>query len=199
MNIKNLFITDERFNSQRWTKAFPDAEVVVSASLPPSTPRGSMVWILTDTNNWLDMIAYYTQNNCTVVAMSRQQNIDELREALEAGARGYIDALSNVDTLKQVANSISENAMWLPATLVARMVSTLSSVIKQQESSNVDLNVLTDREREVTSLILKGASNKEVARQLDITERTVKAHLTSIFSKLGARDRMHLMLLSKGL
>ncbi|WP_151669233.1 response regulator transcription factor [Nitrincola schmidtii] len=199
MNIKNLFITDERFNSQRWTKAFPDAEVVVSASLPPSTPRGSIVWILTDTNNWLDMIAYYTQNNCTVVAMSRQQNIDELREALEAGARGYIDALSNVDTLKQVANSISENAMWLPATLVARMVSTLSSVIKQQESSNVDLNVLTDREREVTSLILKGASNKEVARQLDITERTVKAHLTSIFSKLGARDRMHLMLLIKGL
>lgn len=199
MNIKHLFITDERFNSQRWTKAFPDAEVVVSASLPPSTPRGSIVWILTDTNNWLDMIAYYTQNNCTVVAMSRQQNIDELREALEAGARGYIDALSNVDTLKQVANSISENAMWLPATLVARMVSTLSSVIKQQESSNVDLNVLTDREREVTSLILKGASNKEVARQLDITERTVKAHLTSIFSKLGARDRMHLMLLIKGL
>ena len=199
MNIKNLFITDERFNSQRWTKAFPDAEVVVSASLPPSTPRGSIVWILTDTNNWLDMIAYYTQNNCTVVAMSRQQNIDELREALEAGARGYIDALSNVDTLKQVANSISENAMWLPATLVARMVSTLSSVIKQQESSNVDLNVLTDREREVTSLILKGASNKEIARQLDITERTVKAHLTSIFSKLGARDRMHLMLLIKGL
>lgn len=199
MNIKNLFITDERFNSQRWTKAFPDAEVVVSASLPPSTPRGSIVWILTDTNNWLDMIAYYTQNNCTVVAMSRQQNIDELREALEAGARGYIDALSNVDTLKQVANSISENAMWLPATLVARMVSTLSSVIKQQESSNVDLNVLTDREREVTSLILKGANNKEIARQLDITERTVKAHLTSIFSKLGARDRMHLMLLIKGL
>ena len=199
MNIKNLFITDERFNSQRWTKAFPDAEVVVSASLPTSTPRGSIVWILTDTNNWLDMIAYYTQNNCTVVAMSRQQNIDELREALEAGARGYIDALSNVDTLKQVANSISENAMWLPATLVARMVSTLSSVIKQQESSNVDLNVLTDREREVTQLILKGASNKEVARQLDITERTLKAHLTSIFSKLGARDRMHLMLLIKGL
>lgn len=198
MNIKHLFITDDRFSSQRWMKAFPNAEVVVSASLPASTPSGTMVWILSGTSNWLDMIAYYAKNNCTVVAMSRQQNIDELREALEAGARGYIDALSNVETLKQVANSISENAMWLPASLVARMVSTLSSVVKQQESSNVDLNVLTDREREVTSLILKGATNKEIARQLDITERTVKAHLTSIFSKFGARDRMHLMLLVRG-
>ncbi|TVQ68516.1 MAG: DNA-binding response regulator [Oceanospirillales bacterium] len=198
MNTQHLFITDERFSSQRWKKAFPDAEVFIAKSLPPSTSPGSIVWVLTGSDNWLDMIAYYTQNNCKVVAMTRQQNINELREALEAGSRGYIDALSNVDTLKQVADSISSNAMWLPAPLVAKMVSTLSTVIKQQESSKVDLSVLTDRERQVTQSILKGATNKEIARQLDITERTVKAHLSSIFNKLGARDRMHLMLLIKG-
>lgn len=198
MNNKHIFITDERFNSQRWTKAFSDAQVIIPASLPPAVASGSIVWVLTQSPNWLELIAYYTQNKCKVVAMSRQQNIDELREALESGARGYIEALSNVDTLQQVANSISADAMWLPATLVARMVGTFSTIIKQQETSNVDLSILTDREREVTQIILKGATNKEIARHLDITERTVKAHLSSIFNKLGARDRMHLMLLVRG-
>ena len=198
MNNIYLFITDERFSNQRWNKAFPEAQVVVSNSLPPSVPSGSLVWILTGSSNWLDKVTFYTQNNCNVVAMTRQQNIDELREALEAGARGYIDALSNVDTLQQVAKSISANAMWLPAPLVARMVGTFSSIIKQKETSKVDLSLLTERELEVTQTILQGATNKEIARHLDITERTVKAHLSSIFNKLGARDRMHLMLLVRG-
>lgn len=195
---RHLFITDERFSSQRWIKAFPGAQVIVSESLPPAVPTDSIVWVLTGAHNWLEMITYYTQNKCKVVAMSRQQNIDELRDALEAGARGYIEALSNVDTLQQVAESITANAMWLPAPLVARMVGTFSSLIKQQETNHTDLSLLTDREREVTQIILKGATNKEIARQLDITERTVKAHLSSIFNKLGARDRMHLMLLVRG-
>ena len=198
MNHKHLFITDESFSSQRWIKAFPDADVVVSVSLPPAVPSGSTVWILTGTSNWLDLIAYYTQNKCAVVAMSRQQGIEELRQALEVGARGYIEALSNVDTLQQVAKSVAANAMWLPATLVARMVGAISTLVKQNESSKVDLSILTDREREVTETVIKGATNKEIARQLDITERTVKAHLSSIFNKLGARDRMHLMLLVRG-
>lgn len=198
MNIKHLFITDERFSSQRWTKAFPDAQIIISASLPPAIPSQSMVWVLTGTDNWLDMVSYYAQSNCKVVAMSRRQNIDELRDALQAGARGYIEALSNVETLKQAAESISANAMWLPAPLIARMINTLSPMIKQQESSHVDLSVLTEREREVTQSIMKGSTNKEIARHMNITERTVKAHLSSIFSKLGARDRMHLMLLIKG-
>lgn len=198
MNTQHLFITDKRFSSQRWQKAFPDAVVAKSVSLPPAVPKHSTVWVLTQTDNWLELITYYTQNQCRVIAMSLQQNIEELRQALEAGARGYIEALSTVETLQQVSKSVSADAMWLPAPLVARMVGTISTILKQQETSRVDLSILTERELEVTQTILKGATNKEIARQLDITERTVKAHLSSIFNKLGARDRMHLMLLVKG-
>jgi DNA-binding NarL/FixJ family response regulator len=60
------------------------------------------------------------------------------------------------------------------------------------------LAVLTQRELEVARKIADGASNKEVARDLDITERTVKAHAGAIFEKLGARDRLHLSLIVHG-
>jgi DNA-binding NarL/FixJ family response regulator len=48
---------------------------------------------------------------------------------------------------------------------------------------------LTPREIEVLTLVLEGLANKQIARRLGITERTVKAHLTSTFSRIGVRDR----------
>ena len=51
---------------------------------------------------------------------------------------------------------------------------------------------LTRRERELVALVAAGASNKEIAERLSIAERTVKAHLTSIFRKLGVSSRLHL-------
>ncbi len=78
------------------------------------------------------------------------------------------------------------------------MIGILSDVLKQQQRDEVDLSILTEREKEVTQAVITGASNKEIARQLDITERTVKAHLSAIFQKLDVRDRMHLMLVVRG-
>jgi DNA-binding NarL/FixJ family response regulator len=60
------------------------------------------------------------------------------------------------------------------------------------------LATLTRREQEVACAIANGASNKEIARQLGITERTVKAHTGSVFQKLKARDRLHLALMING-
>jgi two-component system NarL family response regulator len=57
------------------------------------------------------------------------------------------------------------------------------------------LAYLTRREREIAELIGNGECNKQIARQLTITERTVKAHLTEIFRKLGIADRLKLALL----
>jgi len=54
------------------------------------------------------------------------------------------------------------------------------------------LTGLTRRERELVALVAAGASNKEIAERLSIAERTVKAHLTSIFRKLGVSSRLHL-------
>jgi DNA-binding NarL/FixJ family response regulator len=67
---------------------------------------------------------------------------------------------------------------------------------KMAPQANLDWQAkLSQREIEVTQAIAKGASNKVVARQLDISERTVKAHVTAIFEKLGVTDRLKLVLL----
>ena len=58
---------------------------------------------------------------------------------------------------------------------------------------------LSVREQETAELLARGASNKEIARELDITERTVKAHVSALLEKLGARDRLQLSLIINGI
>ena len=60
------------------------------------------------------------------------------------------------------------------------------------------LEVLSQRERQVAEAASRGSTNKEIARTMGITERTVKAHLSAAFDKLGVRDRMQLSLLVNG-
>jgi DNA-binding NarL/FixJ family response regulator len=57
---------------------------------------------------------------------------------------------------------------------------------------------LTQREYEIATLVGNGETNKQIARRLDITERTVKAHLTEVFRKLDIADRLKLALIVKG-
>ncbi len=194
----HYFVTDHKFNSSRWLKAFPDATLLESVTIPPSINANSVIWIVSQIDHWIELVSFYSQAGCKVIVLTRSEDIDELRAALEAGARGYLNALGNVESLIQASNSVENGAMWLPAILVSRMIGNLSKLLEPKANTDAVLEKLTEREREVTEAILTGATNKEIARSLNITERTVKAHLSSIFSKLGARDRMHLMLLVRG-
>jgi RNA polymerase sigma factor (sigma-70 family) len=77
---------------------------------------------------------------------------------------------------------------------VVRVLSTtLDSDENARRAVGALLASLTERERGVAEAVASGLSNKEVARRLGITERTVKAHLSSAFRKLGVRDRMQLV------
>jgi DNA-binding NarL/FixJ family response regulator len=63
---------------------------------------------------------------------------------------------------------------------------------QNEENGRQVLAELTDRQREVAQLVASGANNKEIARTLNITERTVKAHLTEVFDRLKISDRLQL-------
>lgn len=193
-----LFITEEGFISPRWRQSFPGARIVVTPEEAPS-PSPELIWVLTAIPGWTEQIRHHVAEGRRVLAMTRQPQLEELRQALSAGARGYTEALASRDILTQAARTVTAGGLWLPAPLVSKMVGLLSQLLEQQPAGGgCDLSPLTDRERQVTAEVLKGASNKRIALELDITERTVKAHLSSIFEKLGARDRMHLMLLVRG-
>ena len=101
--------------------------------------------------------------------------------ALDAGAAGYLlkdaDPVALVDAVRAVANGQSP--------LDPRVARTYLSTRRRGATAPE----LTDREREVLALVGMGLANKQIARRLDIREGTVKAHLTSVFQRIGVRDR----------
>lgn len=82
-----------------------------------------------------------------------------------------------------------------------RLIADLASAHQQPSMINNSSRVLaalTEREKEIALLVSKASSNKRIASRLDVTERTVKAHLSSIFRKTNTHDRLQLALLLNG-
>jgi DNA-binding NarL/FixJ family response regulator len=80
-----------------------------------------------------------------------------------------------------------------------RVMASADGLVAQISSSKaVSLDELTKRERQVAKAVADGLSNREIAARLSISERTVKARLTSVFQKLNVRDRVQLALLLRG-
>ena len=101
--------------------------------------------------------------------------------------------------LQQVAAVVQNGGVWIGEGLMKRLlVASAALLSKRPSDGDAWRNVLTAREQEVAVAVAAGASNKEIARQLAITERTVKFHVSAVLEKLGARDRLQLSLIING-
>jgi DNA-binding NarL/FixJ family response regulator len=120
----------------------------------------------------LDAIARFA---APVLMLTAYGTADEIERALAAGAKGYLLKGAPLDDIERAIAAVS------------RGESSLDARVKAQLSSRSGRARLTAREREVLRLL--GSSNKEIASALNISERTVKFHVTSIFNKLGADSR----------
>lgn len=122
---------------------------------------------------------------------------------LEKGAKGYLNTHAHPDRLKQAVHSILTGHVWVGQQLLQKMIQLLHQDT-QPKSDNPPSSPpawqqhLTDREVETIEHILKGESNQQIAKALNISERTVKAHLHNIFEKLGVKDRLALALFILG-
>ena len=195
----HLFLTEPGFHTPRWQNAFPGASVVQSADQAAqwaAKTHPQFAWVLTGTKDWERQVAAFARHGSSVIAMTRNPAMDELRVALGQGARGYVHAVSAPVLLRQAAEVVQGGGMWLPPEVVNGVVRALSGAASgsgdMTSSMDAALAGLSDRERAVAEAVATGLSNKEVARRLGITERTVKAHLSAVFRKLGLRDRMQL-------
>jgi DNA-binding NarL/FixJ family response regulator len=127
--------------------------------------------------------------------------------ALKAGAKGYYTRTIDSAHLKKAVEAVQKGEIWVQRKLIPRLVAGLISLTEtRQKASNESngeldrrLECLTLRQRGVADLIARGASNKEIASELNVSERTVKSHLTGMFRNVGVSDRLQLaLLLSKG-
>jgi len=115
-------------------------------------------------------------------------NEDELMlRGLRAGARGYLLKDTDRQTLLDTIQAAARGETLLTPEVVNRILSyTTAGATAASSKSTIDL---TDREQQVLEAAALGERNKEIARRLGITERTVKAHLTSIYNKFGVDSR----------
>lgn len=109
--------------------------------------------------------------------------------ALSAGADGFILKDTPVDELAKAIRQVAGGGAWLDPQITPTVLSTYRQTSLPRAAQAEKLEELTDREREVLALVGRGLSNQEVAAELYITEATVKTHVSSIFTKLGVRDR----------
>jgi DNA-binding NarL/FixJ family response regulator len=129
---------------------------------------------------------------------------DDMELALfKAGARGCCRRDIDPQLLKRVVLAVQIGELWIRRSLTPRLLdelgASLHSAIQSRRATVGRLAYLTRREQEIAALIANGGTNKQIAQQLAISERTVKAHLTEIFRKLGIADRLKLALLVAGL
>lgn len=134
-----------------------------------------------------------------IILMTSTTNDREGLAALKAGARGYCNLEMDPVLLKKAVSVVVKGEIWVARNVFAPLLEELTSLTERRHKEfppNLDtrLDRLTPREREIAQLIGGGASNKEIAGRLNITEATVKAHLTAIFRKLGLSDRLGLAL-----
>ncbi|MDR5886227.1 response regulator transcription factor [Vreelandella janggokensis] len=194
--MNHLFVTQDQALMPRWQAAFAEAECVTVEQAEARADADTLVWLLKEEHvNEESSLVRRLSQRATVVVLSMMPENGAAMEALQQGARGYAHALSPADSLKQIATVVMNQGIWVPADLMAQVMGSTWRLLNgdEQVQSSV-LEVLTQREREVALAVAKGASNKVVARELDITERTVKAHLTAIFAKLDIHDRLQLII-----
>ncbi len=134
-----------------------------------------------------------------VIVMTPVFDEDEEIALLKVGAKGCCRRGIDSDSLQQVLNVTHDGGVWVTRSLLPRLVTELRRYADAQhpaaEKPAPDkLSGLTPREREIVRLIAGGATNKQVASALDISERTVKGHLSNVFQKLGISDRLKLVL-----
>ena len=117
---------------------------------------------------------------------------DELvLEAITAGARAYLDSSADPHTVRMAIDIVVSGSIWAPRRLLSKLIDRLLGVPVSGSGALGTLQ-LTARERQVLDLILLARSNREIARQLGIEERTVKAHVGRLMRKTGAENRIEL-------
>lgn len=132
-----------------------------------------------------------TKIKCGVLALAPVPKFNEAVKLMRYGVRGYGNRAMMPENMKQAVNSVRSGQVWMPPFIISKLISNMPTA--EQDESEDDVK-FSDRETQVVKYVTAGLSNKEIAEEMDITVRTVKAHLTSIFTKTGLRDRVALAL-----
>lgn len=197
----HLFLAPDGNARPNWRLAFPAS--VCDTGIPAGQEFKTVWMLLPNEGDFTQLLAECraASGGAPLVALSDTPSDEQGMAALGAGAAGYCNGHAAPAVLEQVAATVANGGIWLGPSLLNRMIKGMAQLAAQKIAPPVTADWgkdLTEREIAAASIAATGASNKEIAEQLSITERTVKAHLGAAFEKLGVRDRLQLSLLVNG-
>jgi two-component system nitrate/nitrite response regulator NarL len=125
-----------------------------------------------------------------VLMLTVSEDEHDLARALTAGAAGYLLKTAETDWLVTAILRVMEGESVISPEMTTKLVSVLRHTVTPAASPD-PLHALSPRERDILRELARGASNKEIARALDIAETTVKVHVQSVLRKLDLPSRVH--------
>ncbi len=135
------------------------------------------------------------ENPPSIAILTVSENSSDVADALEAGAIGYIVKGVTASELTASLRSIAAGEGFVSPGLASRVLLQINADTGMSVSSGI-LDDLTHREEEILRRVAKGLSNREIADELDLQEKTVKHYMTAILSKLHARNRVEAALIA---
>ena len=221
MTTQHLFLTSASASvPERWREAFQAGQAlnaaVLETRLRDQSSAQCIVWLSNADAQWPDCLGRILQAEpgARIVLLSSMPDPLEGLNALNQGVSGYTHAYGVPALLQEVALAVENGGLWVGRDLLQRMVSASNAALADRAGLNkvkapavtganfglvaapvaIGWALLSVREAQVARAVAVGRSNREVADLLFISERTVKAHLGSVFEKLGVRDRLQLVL-----
>lgn len=194
---RHFFLCEQGEMLPRWREAFPEAEAARYGQnkLPHEV---HLVWLrlqsgVSVAQQLRDLRKEIGTAGCIV--LSDMPNDSEALEAFVCGARAYCNTHATPMLLQQVSSVVLQGGMWIGQSLMQQLLAMSRPIANKTTGRHDWAEVLTSRELQVARTLASGASNKEIASSLGITERTVKAHVGAILEKLDVRDRLQLAML----
>jgi DNA-binding NarL/FixJ family response regulator len=169
------FIEAESFDSlQAAVSEYEDADLVLlDLEMPGAHGFSVLVWLRTQ------------YPALPVVVVSATSDAVVMRRAVDLGASGFIPKSSPVETISEAIAAVLEGEIWLPEAALALD----DSMLSEYEELARRVASLTPQQFRVLDMLAEGLLNKQIAAELQVSEATIKAHVTAIFRKLGVRSR----------
>lgn len=124
-----------------------------------------------------------------IIILTMYPQDEHVFEALKAGAKAYLLKDTRSRKLLEVIRSVSKGQAVIDAEMTARLLNEFRRLSDQNEPKPARIEELTDQERKILTLVADGASNKDIAIELNLSERTIKNYLSVIFQKLQVNNR----------
>jgi two-component system NarL family response regulator len=129
-------------------------------------------------------------HDCRILILSDDEDTSTLVDAFEAGANGFLTKTSGLAELIQTVRAVRRGETFVPPALLGDLLTRLIRRRRDQDDALRRASRLTRREREVLSLLARGADNITIARSLVISPQTARTHIQNVMGKLGMHSRL---------